>query len=417
GRQGHGGSRDARDESAQRQPALAPDGQRHQRRALHRRDAGAAGDLHGHRAAPAARPDRAADRGPVEHARGAVHRRRDRRPAADDGEAAQPARPLRGAGDPRGHHRDHLQSQPSPGKADAGRHRRRQVGALRGGDVRARRTQAGQRRPGRTARRTGGPVSNQPPLADRFPNRPRPSRAGRLKALGLAILVHLGLLAMLVVGVSWKSSEPPPVIAELWTPAPAVDAPQPVPQPQPAPPPPPKPEPQPEPPPPQPDPQIAIEKARREAEEKRKAEEARRAEEERKRKLAEEEKRKAEEERQRRLAEERRRKAEEERQMKLAEERKRKADEERKRKLAEEQKRKAAEQARREREEAERQRAAYLESLRQAAAGSETGAPGGAPAGGASGARASAGGTGMDAGYQARVAAAIRNATHYVIPA
>ncbi len=62
-------------------------------------------------------------------------------------------------------------------------------------------------------------MSNQPPLADRFPNRPRPSRAGRLKALGLAILVHLGLLAMLVVGVSWKSSvvvAPTPPAARTW---------------------------------------------------------------------------------------------------------------------------------------------------------------------------------------------------------
>lgn len=272
-------------------------------------------------------------------------------------------------------------------------------------------------------------MSRQPSLADRFPNRPRPSRSGRLKALGLAVVVHLGLLAMLVVGVSWKSSEPPPVMAELWTPAPALEQPRPVPEPQPEPtpePPPepkpePRPEPQPEPPPPQPDPQIAIEKAKREAEEKRRAEEARRAEEERKRKAAEEQrraeeqKRKAEEERER-LALERKRKAEEERQKKLAEERKRKEEEERQKKLAEERKRKAAEQARREREEAERRRAEYLERLQQAAAGSETGAPGGAPTGGAGGARASVGGTGTDSGYQARVAAAIRASTHYVIP-
>src|SRR5690606_22848283 len=209
-----------------------------------------------------------------------------------DGEAAQLRRPVRGAGHACRHLRDHLE--PAPGNPHAGRHRRRQGGALRGGDVRARRPQARQRRPGRTARRAGGPVSRQPSLADRFPNRPRPSRSGRLKALGLAVVVHLGLLAMLVVGVSWKSSEPPPVMAELWTPAPAVEQPRPVPEPQPEPtpePPPepkpepkpePRPEPQPEPPPPQPDPQIAIEKAKREAEEKRRAEEARRAEEERK---------------------------------------------------------------------------------------------------------------------------------------
>src|SRR5690606_3487527 len=88
-----------------------------------------------------------------------------------------------------------------------------------------------------------------------------------------------------------------------------------------------------------------------------------------------------------------------------------------KRKLAEEQKRKAAEQARRERAEEERRRAEYLARLQQAAGGSETGAPGGAASGGTSGARASAGGTGMDAGYQAKVAAAIRASTHFVLPA
>src|SRR5690606_22079241 len=139
--------------------------------------------------------------------------------------------------------------------------------------VRARWPQARQRRARRAARRTGGPVSIKQSLAERFPNRPRPSRRGRLKALGLALLIHLALVAMLVVGVSWKSSEPPPVIAELWTPAPAMSQPQPQPEPRPAPKPEPepapRPEPKPEPPPePKPDPQIAIEKAKREAEEK-----------------------------------------------------------------------------------------------------------------------------------------------------
>src|SRR5690606_4933743 len=145
-------------------------------------------------------------------------------------------------------------------------------------------------------RRTGGPVNRKPSLAERFPNRPRPSRSGRLKALGLALFIHLALVAMLVIGVSWKSSEPPPVIAELWTPAPAMAQPRPAPKPEPKPEPRPEPKPEPraepEPPPePAPDPQIAIERARREAQEKH------RLEEERRRKLAEEQKRKAEEER------------------------------------------------------------------------------------------------------------------------
>ncbi|MFA7503109.1 MAG: cell envelope integrity protein TolA [Burkholderiaceae bacterium] len=274
-------------------------------------------------------------------------------------------------------------------------------------------------------------MSREQSAAERFPNRPRPSRSGRLKALGLALLIHLGLVAMLFVGVSWRSSEPPPVIAELWTPAPALEPVEPTPEPTPEPvpppePPPPPPPPQPEPPPPEPapDPQIAIEKAKREEEERRKAEaerqrqlaeEKRKAEEERQQQLAEEKKRQAEEERQRRLAEEKR-KAEEERQRKLAEEKKRKAEEERQRKLAEEKKRQAAERARRERAEADRQRAEYLERLQQAAAGSETGASQGAASGGASGARASSGGTGMDAGYRAKLSSAIRTNTSFLVP-
>lgn len=121
------------------------------------------------------------------------------------------------------------------------------------------------------------------------------------RGLGLALLVHGLLLVAIAFGVSWRSSEPAGVEAELWASVPQVAAPravEPEPTPQPKrpepPPPPPKPEPVPQ---QQIDAQIAIEKAKKEEErkeEERRREETRRAElqkqkeeQERKRKEAE----------------------------------------------------------------------------------------------------------------------------------
>ena len=74
--------------------------------------------------------------------------------------------------------------------------------------------------------------------------------AGRWPALGLAIAVHVALVAVLVFSLRWQSRPPEAVSVELYAPpttAPAVVAPpQPVPVPEP---PPPAPEPQPAPPP------------------------------------------------------------------------------------------------------------------------------------------------------------------------
>lgn len=107
-----------------------------------------------------------------------------------------------------------------------------------------------------------------------MPRRPKGMGAG----LTLAILAHLLLILAIAFGVNWRAHEPAGVEAELWSAvpqaaAPRAAAPEPQPQPQPAPqvvkpPPPPPPKAEEPPPKPAPDPQIAIEKAKREEQQK-----------------------------------------------------------------------------------------------------------------------------------------------------
>lgn len=98
------------------------------------------------------------------------------------------------------------------------------------------------------------------------------------RGLGLALLVHALLIVAIAFGVSWRSSNPAGIEAELWASVPQIAAPKPVepePTPQPKkvePPPAPKVEPVQK----VPDAQIAIEKAKREEEKRR--EEAKREE-------------------------------------------------------------------------------------------------------------------------------------------
>lgn len=253
-----------------------------------------------------------------------------------------------------------------------------------------------------------------------------PKEPGGWKAVTLAIIVHLGLVAMLVVGMHWTIEAPAVVEAEIWDFQVREAAPRPEPIRE-TPPPEPKPEPKPEPTPPEPvappppqvqtppvkDPDIVLaeEKKRKEEEARRKEEEARkrRLEEEQKRKLEEEQKRKLEEEK--KLAEEKRRKEEE--QKKLAEEKKRQEEEEQKRKLAEEQKRKleeekqrklAEEKARQEKLAAERRRKEDMERM-MAQVG----------AGGAGTAERSQGGRG-DAAYISRLSSRIKSNTRFIPP-
>jgi len=97
-----------------------------------------------------------------------------------------------------------------------------------------------------------------------------PSADGVKPGFALAALVHVALLVAIAFGVSWRSSEPEGVQAELWAAVPQAAAQRAV-EPEPTPPAPrpaPKPQPKPEPAPPpkvdSPDPQIAIEKAKQE---------------------------------------------------------------------------------------------------------------------------------------------------------
>ena len=120
-----------------------------------------------------------------------------------------------------------------------------------------------------------------------MPRRP----AGMGPGLLLALFVHLALILAIAYGVRWRAREPEGVEAELWAAVPQLAAPpvvQPPPAPEPAPE--PAPRPPPAPPPPkvreEPDAQIAIEKAKREAE-RRKQEEAEKRAEERKKEEAE----------------------------------------------------------------------------------------------------------------------------------
>jgi colicin import membrane protein len=113
----------------------------------------------------------------------------------------------------------------------------------------------------------------------------RPRRPGGMgRGAMLALVVHVGLLIAIAFGVSWRSSEPAGVTAELWAAVPEQAAPAAVaPPPQPVMP---KPEPKVEPPPPKPevrDAEIALEKAKaaeKAREERERAEARKRAQDE-----------------------------------------------------------------------------------------------------------------------------------------
>ena len=62
-----------------------------------------------------------------------------------------------------------------------------------------------------------------------------PPEPGRMRALGLALLMHVLLLGFLWIGVSWQNVTPVAVEAEIWSPQVRQAAP-PAPEPQPEPP-------------------------------------------------------------------------------------------------------------------------------------------------------------------------------------
>jgi colicin import membrane protein len=253
-----------------------------------------------------------------------------------------------------------------------------------------------------------------------------PKEPGRWRAIALAALVHIALLAFLWIGVRWQSETPVTIEAEVWSPETreAAPRPEPVTAPEPEPKPvaaeTPKPEPEPVPPPvvkpePQlPDPQIALEqeKKRKAREEQKRLEEEERQQERLAKKKAEDErlaKQKAEEERQAKL-----KKEEEERlakQKKAEEERlaKKKADEKLALEKAENAKKAAAEKQRKQ-EEAEAQMLAKArdEEMRRL-----TGAVAGT---GGSGDAARSQGVRGDPSYAQRVGAKIKSNISFNAP-
>jgi len=156
------------------------------------------------------------------------------------------------------------------------------------------------------------------------------AQPGRVRAVILAIVVHVLFFGFIIVGISWQSSPTPPVEAELWDKLPPVAAKPAPPEPEPPKPEPPKPEPpkpeppKPEPPkpdvkpdPPKPDPEIALraEREKREREKKKKDDEAKKKREDleaakKKREHEEAEKKKREDEKRRREDEAAKREAE-----------------------------------------------------------------------------------------------------------
>ena len=136
-----------------------------------------------------------------------------------------------------------------------------------------------------------------------------PPEPHQWRSVGLALLVHLALLAFLWIGVSWQSLTPTTVEAEIWDPR-SRDAAPPPPEPVPEPP---KPAPEPKPPAPEvapeppkaklADPDIALEQEKKRKQEKEReklaeeklAEEKQKREEQEKKQLAEEQKRQKEE--------------------------------------------------------------------------------------------------------------------------
>lgn len=104
-----------------------------------------------------------------------------------------------------------------------------------------------------------------PSAADRLDFAPH-GDPGALRAFGLAVLVHLLLIAALTWGINWKHSDPNLSFeAELWSSVPQEAAPKLVEAPPPPPPPPPTPEPvaKAPPPPPAPDVDIALEREKK----------------------------------------------------------------------------------------------------------------------------------------------------------
>ncbi|MCD2519219.1 cell envelope integrity protein TolA [Massilia sp. G4R7] len=233
-----------------------------------------------------------------------------------------------------------------------------------------------------------------------------PPEPSRLPAFMLAVAVHAVLLGFLWFGISWQTSEPVAVEAEVWDMSvqtaaapelPPPPAPEPEPQPEPEPAPPPRPvEPPPveRPAPTPPDINLQREKERKEL--------AKREEAEKKERLRKEEEAREAEQRKKELAEQKK-KEDDERKKELAkkEEAKKEADRKKAEKLA-------AEKAAKEKaEKAAKAEAAKLEKFRQDELKRIAGAMG------STGTAAKSTAPKADSGYVAAITAAIKSNTAY----
>lgn len=227
-----------------------------------------------------------------------------------------------------------------------------------------------------------------------------PPEPSRLPAFMLALAVHAALLGFLWFGISWQTSEPVAVEAEVWDMSvqtaaapelPTPPAPEPAPEPEPVTPPPRAIEPPPveRPAPTPPDINLQREKERKELakrEEAEKKERLRKEEEAREKKLAEQKKKEDAEREKKELAK------------KEAAEQKKKEEAEAKQKALAEAKKKAA---------AEKAEAAKLDKLRQDELKRIAGAMG------STGTAAKSTGPKADSGYVAAITAAIKSNTAY----
>lgn len=242
-----------------------------------------------------------------------------------------------------------------------------------------------------------------------------PPEPSRLPAFMLAVAVHAVLLGFLWFGISWQTSEPVAVQAEVWDmsvqtaaapelPPPPAPEPEPQPEPEPAPPPPRVVEPPPveRPAPAQPDIKLQREKELKELKERKERELAEKRERERKEELRKEEERKKE------LAEQKKRDEAEREKKELAKKEAEKKEAEKKEAEKKKAEKLAADKAAKEKaEKAAKAEAAKLEKLRQDELKRIAGAMG------STGSAAKSTAPKADAGYVAAITAAIKSNTAY----
>src|SRR5206468_10866089 len=224
--------------------------ERDQHRPVRGRDAGAAGDFHGHRAARESRRDRSAERGQVLAAAGRAARGDRAARSVLDAARARQGQGGRARGDG-GAAGGGIAREAEEEPRSAGGDLRGQGGALRGGPESDGRAAAAEHPSRRAAGEARQPVSYAIPADE----------PGGAAPAALSLLVHGVLLAVLVFGLHWQSRHPDAVEIELWSDLPVVEQAEPKVEPKPDVKPQPKPEPKVEQ--KQPKPDIALEREKK----------------------------------------------------------------------------------------------------------------------------------------------------------